>query len=89
MRRLSLLLFVVYLLMFYPACMRTATNSSSTTKNGSAATSPLMVAVKEGKPDVVKALLAGQDVDVNITDADGNTPLIEAARFGHDDVARA
>jgi ankyrin repeat protein len=28
-------------------------------------------------------------VDVNGVDADGNTALIEAARFGHDDVVAA
>jgi ankyrin repeat protein len=27
-------------------------------------------------------------VNVNLTDAQGNTPLIEASRFGHDDVVR-
>jgi ankyrin repeat protein len=48
-----------------------------------------MVAAREGKPDVVRALLSGGDVDVNVTDAQGNTPLIEASRFGHDSVARA
>ena len=65
------------------ACNQTSTNANS------AATSPLMVAAREGKPDVVKALLSGGNVDVNVTDAQGNTPLIEAARFGHDSVARA
>jgi ankyrin repeat protein len=48
-----------------------------------------MVAAREGKADVVRALLSTQDVNVSITDAQGNTPLIEAARFGHDDVVRA
>ena len=63
--------------------------SQSPVASNSAATSPLMVAAREGKPDVVRALLSGDNVDVNITDAQGNTPLIEAARFGHDSVARA
>lgn len=53
------------------------------------ATAPLMVAAREGKADVVRALLSGNDVNVNMTDEQGNTPLIEAARFGHDDTARA
>jgi ankyrin repeat protein len=35
------------------------------------------------------ALLASPDVDVNAVDEHGNTPLIEAARFGHDKVATA
>lgn len=54
----------------------------------SATPAPLMVAVKEGKPDVVKALLSAGDVNVNITDGQGNTPLIEAARFGHNEIVR-
>jgi ankyrin repeat protein len=48
-----------------------------------------MVAVKGGQTDTVKTLLSGKDVEVNITDAEGNTLLIEAARFGHDDIARS
>jgi ankyrin repeat protein len=63
--------------------------STAPLNTNAAATSPLMVAAREGKPDVVRALLSGGDVDVNVTDAQGNTPLIEASRFGHDSVARA
>jgi ankyrin repeat protein len=33
--------------------------------------------------------LASPDVDINGIDDLGNTPLIEAARFGHDDVVTA
>jgi ankyrin repeat protein len=65
------------------ACSQTSNNANS------AATSPLMIAAREGKADVVRALLSGNDVNVNITDAQGDTPLIEASRFGHNDVARA
>ena len=65
------------------ACSQTSNNANS------AATAPLMVAAREGKADVVRALLSGNDVNVNITDGQGNTPLIEASRFGHNDVARA
>ena len=64
------------------ACSQISNNANSAT------TAPLMVAAREGKADVVRALLSGNDVNVNITDAQGNTPLIEAARFGHDDVTR-
>jgi ankyrin repeat protein len=49
---------------------------------------PLIIAAREGKADVVRALLSANDVNVNIVDAEGNTPLIEASRFGHDDVVR-
>lgn len=65
------------------ACTQTVDNANSAT------TAPLMVAAREGKADVVRALLSGNAVNVNMTDAQGNTPLIEAARFGHDDVVRA
>ena len=36
-----------------------------------------------------RSLLASRVADVNGTDVNGNTPLIEAARFGHDDVVSA
>jgi ankyrin repeat protein len=65
-----------------PACNQTSSNANS------AATAPLMVAAREGKADVVRALLSGNDVNVNVTDAQGDTPLIGASRFGHDDVVR-
>ena len=66
-----------------PACSPTATTPPTATN------APLMIAVKEGKADVVRALLSGNDVDVNSADGSGNTPLIEASRFGHDEIARA
>lgn len=50
---------------------------------------PLIVAAREGKADVMRALLSAGDADVNVRDERGNTPLIEAARFGYDDTARA
>jgi len=71
------------LISFSLACSQTSNNANS------GATAPLMIAAREGKADLVRALLSGNDVNVNITDTQGNTPLIEAARFGHDDVARA
>lgn len=74
---------VTFLISISLACSQTSNNANS------AATSPLMVAAREGKADVVRALLSSNDVNVNITDAQGNTPLIEASRFGHNDVARA
>jgi ankyrin repeat protein len=59
------------------------------TSRPSPKTEELMLAVREGKPDTVKALLAARDTDVNATDENGDTPLIEAARLGHDHIARA
>ncbi len=52
-------------------------------------TDALFRAVRAGSPDSVKALLASPNVDVNAVDEHGNTPLIEAARLGHDKVATA
>ena len=52
-------------------------------------TDALLRAARMGNADTVKSLLASPNVDVNGVDADGNTALIEAARFGHDDVVQA
>ena len=42
----------------------------------------LLVAVREDDVDAVKRLLQ-QGADINATDDTGNTPLINAARYGH------
>ena len=52
-------------------------------------TDALFRAVRAGSPDTVQAVLASPNVDVNAVDEHGNTPLIEAARLGHDKVATA
>ena len=52
-------------------------------------TDALFRAVHAGSPDTVIALLTSPNVDVNAVDEHGNTPLIEAARLGHDKVASA
>ena len=52
-------------------------------------TEALLRAARAGNADTVKTLLASSNVDVNGVDAEGNTALIEAARFGHDDVVSA
>ena len=52
-------------------------------------TEALLRAARSGNADTVKTLLASSNADVNGVDADGNTALIEAARFGHDDVVAA
>jgi uncharacterized protein len=54
-----------------------------------AETDALLRAARAGNADTVKSLLTSPNVDVNGVDADGNTALIEAARFGHDDVITA
>jgi ankyrin repeat protein len=52
-------------------------------------TDALLRAARDGKVDTVKELLTSPGIDVNATDERGDTALIEAARFGHDQVARA
>src|SRR5689334_1427287 len=52
-------------------------------------TDALLRAARAGNADTVKTLLTSPNVDVNGVDAEGNTALIEAARFGHDDVVQA
>ena len=52
-------------------------------------TEALFAAVRAGSPDAVRALLASPNVNVNAVDEHGDTPLIEAARLGHDKVTTA
>ena len=52
-------------------------------------TDALFRAATAGNADTVRTLLASPNVDVNGVDEHGNTPLIQAARFGHDDVVEA
>ena len=49
-------------------------------------TDALFRAVHAGSPDTVRAALNSPNVDVNAGDEHGNTPLIEAARYGHDQI---
>lgn len=37
---------------------------------------------------MVKSLLSAPGVDVNATDERGNKPVLDAARFGHDEICR-
>ena len=52
-------------------------------------TDALLRAARAGNADTVRALVVTPNVDVNGVDEQGNTPIIEAARFGHDDVVTA
>src|SRR5919106_3096157 len=52
-------------------------------------TDALLRAARAGNADTVRTLLASPNVDVNGVDEHGNTPLIQASRFGHDDVVTA
>ena len=48
----------------------------------------LFRATREGNVDMVRSLLASPGVDVNARDENGSTPLLEAARYGHDNICR-
>ena len=52
-------------------------------------TDALLLAATAGNADTVRSLLSSPNVDVNGIDEHGNTPLIQAARFGHDEVVTA
>lgn len=51
-------------------------------------TDALFRATREGNADMVRSLVSTPGADVNATDERGSTPLLEAARYGHDDVTR-
>src|ERR1044071_5454728 len=51
-------------------------------------TDALFRATREGNTDMVKSLLSSPGADVNARDERGTTPLLEAARYGHDDICR-
>jgi ankyrin repeat protein len=83
MERIAISVFVISLLFVVQGCgvAKRATRSPET--------DALLRAARAGNADTVRALLASSNVDVNGIDAHGNTPLIEAARFGHDEVVTA
>ena len=83
MKRLITLFCIAGLLAILGACGSSGGNTSSPHRSDA-----LFIAVRQGKPDTVKILLEARDVDVNANDGNGNTPIIEAARFGHDAVTR-
>lgn len=51
-------------------------------------TDALFRATREGNTDMVKSLVSSPGADVNATDERGSTPLLEAARYGHEDISR-
>ena len=48
----------------------------------------LFRATREGNTDMVRSLLSSPGIDVNATESGGSTPLLEAARYGHEDISR-
>jgi ankyrin repeat protein len=83
MKRFLTSMLVVSLLFAVQGC------SSAKRASRTAETDALLRAARAGNADTVRSLLASPNVDVNGVDDNGNTPLIEAARFGHDDVVTA
>jgi len=57
-------------------------------KTSNVQTNELFRATREGNTDMVRALVSSPGADVNATDERGSTPLLEAARYGHEDVCR-
>jgi uncharacterized protein len=83
MRRTGTLAIVVSLLFVIAAC------SLAKRANRSPETDALIRAASAGNADTVRTLMASPNVDVNGIDDQGNTSLIQAARFGHDEVVAA
>ncbi|HEU4834193.1 MAG TPA: ankyrin repeat domain-containing protein [Pyrinomonadaceae bacterium] len=54
----------------------------------SAQVAALFRATREGNTDMVRSLVSAPGIDVNATDETGSTPLLEAARYGHDEISR-
>ena len=61
---------------------------SQKTATSNAQTAALFRATIEGNTDMVKSLVSSPGADVNATDERGSTPLLEAARYGHEDICR-
>jgi ankyrin repeat protein len=57
-------------------------------KSANVQTNELFRATREGNTDMVKALVSSPGADVNAKDERGSTPLLEAARYGHEDICR-
>lgn len=73
--------------MFLTFCLLLAgCNRQSASNNAQVAA--LFRATREGNTDMVRSLLSAPGIDVNATDEKGSTPLLEAARYGHDDICR-
>ena len=60
----------------------------TTTPARNTQTDALFRATREGNTDMVKSLVSSPGADVNATDERGSTPLLEAARYGHEDICR-
>jgi ankyrin repeat protein len=63
-------------------------NQHSARPAHNAQTDALFRATIEGNTDMVRSLLSSPGADINARNERGSTPLLEAARFGHDDICR-
>jgi len=83
MRRIGISTIIFALLVMTFGC------SGATRLSRSQETEALLRAASAGNADTVRTLLVSPNVDVNGVDDQGNTALILAARFGHNDVVTA
>lgn len=80
MKKLLALSTLLALSLVFVSCARqTARNTQ---------TDALFRATVEGNTDMVRSLVSSPGADVNATDEHGSTPLLEAARYGHEDITR-
>ena len=73
----------ILLLIVLSGCKEVAKQSRSPESDA------LLRASRAGHADAVRTILSSPGADVNARAETGETPLIEAARFGHDEVVSA
>lgn len=73
-------IFLTFCLVLAGCSRQSATNNAQV--------AALSRAVREGNTDMVRSLISAPGVDVNVIDETGSTPLLEAARYGHDEICR-
>ena len=83
MLRAKFLLLIFVLLFTFAGC-----NQGSISFKPDPKTEELLTAARAGHADTVRTLLSQPDAKINGRDENGNTALIEAARFGHDQVVQ-
>lgn len=79
-RTLLALFFVIASCALFASCARQRVDNTQTVA--------LFRATREGNTDMVRSLVSSPGADVNATDERGSTPLLEAARYGHEDITR-
>ena len=79
-RTLLALFFVIASCALFLSCARQRADNTQTVA--------LFRATREGNTDMVRSLVSSPGADVNATDERGSTPLLEAARYGHEDITR-